>query len=190
MTLDRVAQAVLDRGKSEADQIVAQAREEKERMLSEAGTEGETAVKAAEAQAREEAERQKVQEVARAELEARKISLAAQKEALDEVYRRALTRLSELKENNEILKSILKANETEWKKGGRVYSSKKDASVVKKIVGSAYDANVDAAGGVVIESADGTRRTDLRYESLLREVWDDAVKEVADILWPQKTSKG
>ena len=189
MTLDRVAQAVLDRGKSEAEQIVAQAREEKERMLSEAREEGGTAGKIAESQAREEAERRKVQEVARAELEARKISLAAQKEALDEVYKQTLARLSEPKENKEILKSLLKANEAEWEKGGRVFSNKKDESVVKKIVGSAYAGNIDGSGGVVIESADGTRRTDLRYESLLREVWDDAVKEVADVLWPQKTSK-
>ncbi len=88
------------------------------------------------------------------------------------------------------MKSLLKANETEWKGGGRVYSSKKDESVVKKIVKSAYAGHIDGAGGIVIESADGTRRIDLRYDSLLSEVWDDTVKEVADVLWPQKTSKG
>lgn len=190
MTLERVAQAVLERGKSEAEQIVAQAREEKKRMLSEAKAEGEANIKAAEAQARIEAERRQVQEVARAELEARKISLASQKEALDEVYKRALARLGDLKDNKTILKSLLKANETEWKAGGRVYSGKNDETVVKKIVGSAYSGHVDGAGGIVIESVDGTRRIDLRYDSLLSEVWDDAVKEVADVLWPQKTSKG
>jgi V/A-type H+/Na+-transporting ATPase subunit E len=190
VTLERVAQAVLERGKSEAEQIVAQAREEKERMLSEARVEGEANVKAAQAQARDEAEHRKVQEVARAELEARKISLAAQKETLDEVYKRALARLHELKENKEILKGLLKANESEWKAGGHVYSNKKDESVVRKIVGSAYAGHIDCAGGIVIESADGTRRIDLRYDSLLSEVWDDAVREVAEVLWPQKTSKG
>lgn len=189
MTLERVAQAILERGKSEAEQIVAQAREEKERMLSEAKTEGEANIKTAEATAREEAERRRIQEVARAELEARKISLAAQKEILDEVYKRALARLGELKENNEILKSLLKANQEEWKSGGRVYSNKQDESAVKKIVGSAYAGAIDGAGGIVIESSDGTRRVDLRYESLLSTVWDDAVREVAEILWPPKTSK-
>lgn len=187
--MERVAQAVLDRGKSEAEEILAQARAEEERMLSEARTEGDAAIKAAESQAQEEGERKRVQELARAELEARKISLAAQKEVLDEVYKRALTRLGELKENSEILRKLLKDNESEWKSSGHVYSNRKDESVVKKIVGSAYAGNIQAAGGVVIESADGTRRNDLRYESLLREVWDDSVKEVAEILWPPKTSK-
>ncbi len=189
MTLERVAQAVLERGKSEAEQIVAQAREEKERMLSEARAEGEANIKAGEAQASQEAERRQVQEVARAELEARKISLAAQKEALDEVYKRVLARLGDLKENDAILKRLLKVNESEWKSGGHVYSSKKDERIVKKVVGPAYAGHIDSGGGIVIESADGTRRIDLRYDSLLSEVWNDAVKEVADVLWPQKTSK-
>ncbi len=189
MTLERVAQAILERGKSEAEQIAAQAREEQKRMLSEARTEGEANIKAAQEQAREEAERRRIQGVARAELDARKISLAAQKEILDEVYKRTLSRLGELKENNEILKSLLKANVTEWKSGGRVYSNKKDEGVVKKVVGSSYAGHIEGAGGIVIESADGTRRVDLRYESLLSEVWDDAVREVAETLWPPKTSK-
>ncbi len=189
MTLERVAQAILERGKAEAEEILGQARAEKERMLSEARTEGEAAMKAAEANAREEGERRRVQEGARAELEARKISLSAQKEALDDVYKRALTRLSELKDNAGILKSLLKANESEWQSGGRVYSHPKDAQIVKRIVGAAYTGNVDGEGGVVIESADGTRRIDLRYESLLREIWDDSVKEVAEILWPLRSSK-
>ncbi len=189
MTLERVAQAILDRGKAEADEILTQARAEKERMLSEARTQGEASVKAAEAQASEEGARKRVQELARAELEARKISLATQKETLDEVYDLALERLGDLKENAEILKNLLKANESEWKSGGQVFSTKKAEGIAKKIVGSAYAGPIDGVGGIVIESSDGTRRTDLRYESMLIDVWDDVVKEVAEILWPSKTSK-
>lgn len=189
MTLERVAQAVLERGKAEAEETLAQARAEKKRMLAEARTQGEALVKEAETQAEEEGERRRVQEGARAELEARKISLAAQKEALDEVYTRALARLGDLDGNAAILKGLLRANQAEWKSGGHVYSAKKDENIVKKIVGSAYAGHIDGSGGIVIESSDRTRRTDLRYESMLREVWDDVVKEVAEILWPSKTSK-
>ncbi len=187
--MERVAQAILDRGKAEAEEILSQARAEKERMLSEARIQGEASVKAAEAQASEEGERKGVQELARAELEARKISLSMQKEALDEVYNLALARLGNLKENGEILENLLKANESEWKFGGRVFSVKRDEGIVKRIVGSAYAGPIDGVGGIVIESSDGTRRTDLRYESMLIDVWDDVVKEVAEILWPSKTSK-
>jgi len=38
----------------------------------------------------------------------------------------------------------------------------------------------------VIESDDGTRRIDLRYESLLQDIWEDSVKGLADLLWTQR----
>ena len=45
---------------------------------------------------------------------------------------------------------------------------------------------MDCLGGVVIESADGTSRLDLTYDSILDDVWDDVVREVARTLWPTK----
>ena len=62
-------------------------------------------------------------------------------------------------------------------------------AVVQGLVGKAYAGHVDATGGLVIESADGCRRVDLRYESILRDVWNDSVREVAEILWPSRKSK-
>ena len=189
MSLETFVQVVLDKGKAEAGEIIAQARVEAERMLSEVRVEGEKTVQEAQGRARQAAERKRVQDLARAELETRKIVLAAQKEALDEVYQRALARLGTLRENKSILEKLLRANESEWRAGGRVYSNARDEPFVKGLAGRAYAGNVDCAGGLVIENADGTRRVDVRYESLLRDVWNDSVREVAEVLWPSKASK-
>ncbi len=189
MPLDTFVQAIHAKGRAETDEIIARAQAERQRMLSEIRAEGDKALREAEARAREAAERRRIQQLARAELEARKIVLAAQKEALDEVYRRALTRLASLGENQDFLRTLLKANEAEWRSGGRVSSNAKDSAFVKGIVGKAYAGAIECAGGIVIESADGTRRLDLRYESILRDVWDDSVREVAEILWPSRASK-
>ncbi len=189
MSLDSVVQVVLDKGKAEADAIRAQAQAERERMLSDVRGEAAKNLADSETHARQAAERKRVQELARAELEARKTALAAQKEVLDEVYQRTLARLSSLKDNADLLRVLLRANQAEWKAGGKVYAATKDESVVKGIVGSAYAGHIEGAGGVVIESADGTRRIDLRFESILRDVWDDSVREVAEILWPSRESK-
>ena len=189
MSLDTFVQTILGRGKEEVDAILAQARSDGERILADIRTEGEKTLRDSEARAHGDAERKRVQELARADLEGRKIVLAAQKEALDEVYRRALSRLGTLKENTRILQALLKANESEWKAGGRVYSSERDAAFVKGLVGKAYAGAVDCQGGLVIENADGTRRVDLRYESVLRDVWNDSVREIAEILWPSRASK-
>ncbi len=189
MTLENVVQVVLEKGKTESDGILAEARAERERMLAEVRSEAATALTEGEELARQTADRRRVQELARAELEARKIALAAQKEVLDEVYQRGLARLASLGDNETLLRQLLKANQGEWKAGGKVYSAAKDQSVVRGIVGSAYAGPTDCLGGVVIESADGSRRNDLRYESLLRDAWDDSVREIAEILWPSRASK-
>ena len=189
MTLDTVIQAIQAKGKAEVDAILAEAQAERERSLAEVRAESDKVLADAELRARETAERKRVQDLARAELEARKLVLAAQKEELDEVYRRALERLGSLKENPEFLRLLLKANESEWRSGGKVYSNPRDEGVVQGLVGKAYAGHVDATGGLVIESADGCRRVDLRYESILRDVWNDSVREVAEILWPSRKSK-
>jgi V/A-type H+-transporting ATPase subunit E len=189
VSLDAFVQVILDKGKAEADEILAQAHAEGERMLSEVRAEGEKAVQDSEERAHQAAGRKRVQDLARAELETRKIVLAAQKEALDEVYQRALARLGGLRENAAILQALLKANESEWRTGGRVFSNPKDAALVKGMAGRAYAGTVECEGGLIIENADGTRRVDLRYESILRDVWNDSVREVAEVLWPSKASK-
>lgn len=189
MTLDAFVQTIQDRGKAEAEAIRTQARAEADQILAEIRAEGEKAISEAAARAQEAAQRRKVQEIARAELEARKSGLTAQKEALDEVYQRSLARLATLRENADILRRLLRANEADWKSGGKVYCSARDESLVKSIVGRSFAGTIDCAGGVVLESGDGTRRVDLRYESILRDVWNNSVREVAEILWPSRASK-
>src|SRR3989454_11478500 len=184
MTLESAVESVPERGKAEANRVLEEARNERQRMPSEVRADATKALAETEKMARVEAERKRVQELARAELESRKIVLAAQKEALDKVYEGALERLGRLSDNAEILRKLLKANESEWRSGGKVYCSPRDEAVVRKIVGDSFAGTVECAGGVGIESADETRRGDLRCETLLRDVWDDAVKEVAETLWP------
>ncbi len=187
MSLENVIQVILERGAAEASEILEAARAERERILAEVRAEAVNALAETEATARAEAERKRVQAFARAELESRKIVLAAQKEALDNVYAGALARLGQLPENDDLLRRLLEVNEAEWRSGGKVYSSLRDEPVVRKIVGTAFAGTIDCAGGVVIESRDGTRRIDLRYDSILRDSWDDAMKEVAQALWPSRT---
>ena len=189
MTLETVIQAIQSKGKAETDQILAEAQSERERMLADIRKEGQASLADLEQRARETAERRRVQELARAELEARKTVLAAQRQDLDDVYQRALSRLGSLRENPEFLRLLLAATAAEWRGGGKVYSAAKDEPVVRAIVGSAYAGHIDASGGIIIESADGKRRVDLRYESILRDVWNDSVREVAEILWPSRARK-
>src|SRR3989442_10978917 len=147
MTLERAVEAILEQGKAEADRVLEEARNERQRMLSVVRSEAATALAETEKASRVEAERKRVQELARAELESRKIVLAAQKEALDKVYDGALARLGRLSDNAEILRSLLKANESEWRSGGQGDCSPRDEAAVRQLAGGSLARTTRGAGG-------------------------------------------
>jgi V/A-type H+/Na+-transporting ATPase subunit E len=183
MGLEQVVEDVLTRGRSEADEIRQATLAERERILQDARAEGAKILDRRGQEAREEAERARIQALARAELEGKKIILSAQKELLDQVYAAALDGIPRLAEGEGLLRALLQTHEKEWK-DGKVYTNARDADLVRSIIGPRFAGTIDCVGGVVIESADGTRRTDLRFETLLAEVWRDSIREVAEVLWP------
>jgi len=185
MGLETVIDQVLDRGRAEADEIRNAAGTDRERLLQEERAEGAKVIAGREQEARVAADRARIQDLARAELESKKTVLAAQKEILDEVYAGALQGLASMPEREALVRTMLTAHASEWRTG-RVFASPRDAETVRSVVGTNFAGTIDSVGGVVIESADGTRRTDLRFEALFSEVWRDSIREVAEILWPTK----
>ena len=185
MGLETVVEDVLGRGRAEVEEIRRAALAERDRILQDARAEGAKLLEIREQEARQAAERLRVQALARAELESKKIVLSAEKELLDEVYRKVLERLSVLEGGDAILQSLLKAHAADWKTG-KVYCNAKDAKAVRATVGSSFAETIDCVGGIVIESGDGTHRIDLLYETLLADVWRDSIREVAEVLWPRR----
>ena len=185
MGLESVIEDVLARGRSEAEEIRRATAAERERILQDARAQGAKLLAQREQEARQAAERTRIQALARAELESKKIVLSAQKELLDQVYAAVLEHLPRLAEREAVLRSLLQAHAEECRTG-KVYCNTHDADLVRSIVGPRFGGTIDCVGGVVIESADGSRRTDLRFETLLADVWRDSVREVAEVLWPPR----
>jgi V/A-type H+-transporting ATPase subunit E len=184
MSLETVIQRVLDKGTAEKTEAVDAAKKEMEKLLRETREKGQQDISTRLDEARRAAERLRVQETARAELESRKIVLTAQKELLDTVRTEVLRRLGSPETGSEFVRTLLAKSETDWRIG-KVFCSPADEKQVRQIVGSRFGGTMDCIGGVVIESDDGTRRIDLRFETLLQDIWEDSVKELADILWPR-----
>ncbi len=183
MGLETVIEDVLARGRSEVDGIRRASVGERERILRDANAEGAKFLESRERDAKQAAERARVQALARAELESRKTVLSAEKDLLDDVYAKVLDKLSRLDDGGALLRSLLDAYEKEWRTG-KVYCNAKDADEVRSIVGASFGGTIECVGGIVIESADGSRRTDLRFETLLGDIWRDSIREVAEVLWP------
>lgn len=185
MGLEQVVEEILARGRAEAEEVRKAAEAERQRVLADTRAEGAKLRAQREQEGHEAAARQRVQDLARAELESKKVVLAAQKELLDQVYAAVLRRLETLPDRASLVQSLLSANERDWREG-KVYASPRDESSVRAVVSSRFVGTIDCVGGVVIESADGSRKTDLQFETLLAEVWRESIREVAEVLWPTK----
>ncbi len=182
MSLDKVVEEILDRGRREADAILASADEERERMLAEVRAEGEELTQERKSQAETEASRRQQRETSRAELEARRVALQAQKEVLDGILRSARERLRKQGPDKALLVALVQRHQEDISEGF-VRSNERDAEVLGRLVKTEVIGDLDCIGGFVIESRDGSRRIDLTYETFLEDLWEDIIKEVAELLW-------
>ena len=183
MGLETVIEDVLAQGRSEAEEIHRATVAERERILRDARAEGAKLLAQREQEGRQAAGRLRIQALARAELESKKIVLSAQKELLDQVYSSVLEKLPRLPESEGLLRTLLQSHAEEWR-NGKVYCNARDADLVRSIVGKNFGGTIECVGGVVIDNAEGTRRLDLRFETILADIWRDSIKEVAEVLWP------
>src|SRR2546426_6966126 len=169
MGLETVIEDVLARGRSEAEEIRRATSTERERTLHDARAEGAKLLDAREREARQAAERARVQALARAELESKRIVLSAQKELLDQVYAAVLEKLSRLADSGAILRSLLQSHAAEWR-NGKVYCNEKDVDTVRSIVGQNFGGTIDCIGGGGIDSAGGGPPKGLPFEAPLADV--------------------
>jgi vacuolar-type H+-ATPase subunit E/Vma4 len=180
--LEDHAERVRSKGRQEAERILAEARSEAAELIQRAEAE----VRAAEGRARSEAEVEartlEQHEMSSAELDSKRKRLLAQKQVLDQVAASALHRLAELpEEKRRTLVGALLARAKQDIPAGGARCNERDRPQVEG-AGYRYLGPLAGAGGIVVESADGLFRVDLRYETVLQETWGRSVKDVVTAL--------
>jgi len=182
MGLDTVVEEVLSSGRERRDDILAEAKEEADGILAAARAELEDYTRSKEREARGRIERMRAQEQQGSELEVRRLELAMRRELLSLVETAARERLSALPRarNEALLRTLLATAEMP---DGRVLSGPGDESLVRALSPLRYAGHVKCLGGVVIESADGTVREDLTFDTLLREVSETSLGAIAGTLF-------
>lgn len=183
MGLEEVVREILAAGSREAAAKIEAAQRERAALLEQSRTDSAALLASREREAKADGQRRQVMDLARAELESKRLLLNSQRELLDEVYASALAALPTLPDREALTRRLLARSAADWR-AGRVRCSPRDESLVRSIVGGSFAGTFECTGGVAIESADGLRRVDLTFETILRDVWADAVREVAHILWP------
>ncbi len=182
MGLDAIVEDIRAKGRAEANKISEETALEISRIIADADANAAKLKTAKEEAVRKEIERLKQQELSSANLEVKKAILNARKEIMDEVYEDAKDSVKKLpaEKNQKLLKTIIEKNENN---NAKIYSRNKDKQIVKKLTKLEYAGEIDCIGGIVIENADGTEVLDFKYDTILKNVSEQSLKPVSDILF-------
>ncbi|MEW5759315.1 MAG: V-type ATP synthase subunit E family protein [Candidatus Thermoplasmatota archaeon] len=181
MGLERIEEEVIESGKKKAEEIINEGRNIASEILRDAGEKAKKIIAEKNEEVQRTIKKMRAQELSSTELEVKRAKLFVKKEAIDELYKVAIERIKKIpiEKDEGILKKILEKVEN----GCAVYSNKRNEIFIQKYSNLRYCGNIDAIGGVLIESSDGLVRRDFTYETILKEVFDKWMKDIADKLF-------
>ena len=119
-----------------------------------------------------------------AELESKKIILSKKKEILEKAFAEALASLESA--SADVKKKQYKEMVAAAKKvidDPKAYCSKDESIKAEDIGVSKLEKVGNIAGGLILESKDGTIQVDMQYRTILQTVWDREMKNLSDILF-------
>jgi V/A-type H+-transporting ATPase subunit E len=174
MGLEEVKREILDNAKREAKVILSEADAEKKEIMVSAEKRADELRSMLDEEAKLTIEQYKVMVSAETASSVNKERLALEKEIIDEVSSIALEELEGSKNREKHLKKM----QTFLKQGySKVYCNENDLKMVKGAV------KFPISGGLVLEDSAGEIRLDLSYDTLLKEIKQESLSEVAKILF-------
>jgi V/A-type H+-transporting ATPase subunit E len=191
MGLEAVVEEIRVKGRTDADRIHAESKQETDKILASAGRHVAEIKLAAEAESAKQTRHIIDQEVSAANLLVKRELLNTQKALLDKVYETVLIEIAGLPESfhREAIKKLL----TEAKKEisqGKIYCNKRDMAAVKAVISENPEfarfkvgTPVDIDGGVLVEGEGGELQIDYSYRTFLDKVWESGLKDASDILF-------
>lgn len=181
MALENVLTSIKEQGRRDAEKEVAAARREADALVAAARDEAAALVTRRREDGVHAADLLKRREMASAELDSKKLRLAAERDVLLRIRAEVEARLTKLPaaERERHIQSLVKKANV---KDGKVRVREEDAAAAKA-AGVATAGTFRGLGGVLVESADGATTEDLRYENLLDEVWRESLNDVAQIVF-------
>jgi V/A-type H+-transporting ATPase subunit E len=191
MGLEAVVEEIRVKGRTDADRIHAESKQETDKILAAAGRRVAEIKLAAEAESVKQTRHIIDQDVSAANLLVKRELLNTQKALLDKVYETVLIEIAGLPESfhREAIKKLL----TEAKKEisqGKIYCNKRDTAAVKAVISENPEfakfkvgTPVDIDGGVLVEGEGGELQIDYSYRTFLAKVWESGLKDASDILF-------
>ena len=174
-----MVEEILRKGDERAQEIIRQGETERQQQIDLA--DGEISANREKAEKRLEMQMAQMEqhELSSAELESRKMLLAAQREVLEDLRERILVELSRFPQDKRTaVYSRLFAKARDVLGECFVYSSRADAETLRPPAGITKAGVIECSGGLVFESKDRSVRLDCRFETLLDELWNKKMNEI------------
>lgn len=179
MSLNKVVEDILRKGDEKKREIIRLGEKERDEQVLLAEKEIEENRQKAEKRTKSLIAQMEQQEISSAELESKKILLAAQRQAMEELREQALAELARYPgDKRKKMYSKLIARAKKELGDCYVYSNKDDEQLLQLPAGMTSGGIIDCGGGLVFESKDRSVRLDFRFESLLDEIWNKKMREI------------
>lgn len=170
---------ILRKGEERRREILAQGERERQEQESLADKQVDDNRRKAEARSKGLVAQMEQQELSSAELESKKMLLAAQRHVMEDLKAHTLSDLAALPDPRRKALYAKLASKARKELGDcYVYSNDRDQKLAQFPSGVTYAGTVDCTGGLVFESKDRTVRLDYRFESVLEEVWNKKMQEI------------
>lgn len=180
MGLEHVKEEIVQEAQQRAKAIVQEAEARKDNLLSEAEQNAEEIVAKAEKEAEKEADALRRKKLSAARMQAKRKRLEAREDVLEQVYEQFRDRIQNLDEDKEeeLIKNVLDRLDDQIDIG-TVYAGKDHKTLAKKY----GDFTEKDIRGVIVETADGSRRFDLQFDEVADGTIDDNRQAVSKVLF-------
>ena len=186
MSLKSFEKEMSKTGAAQAKAIIDEAEAEAKQILSEAESSAKAIVADATGRAEREAEQIAKEIVASARQTNQKNLLIARREALDKTFEAVKASLSDAGWSGRasLLKSLMQKADELTDATYSVNPVSVDQSAVSELAGSrTIGDSIEGLGGFTLEAADGSVSYDMRFETLLDQVWASKLSEINSLLF-------
>lgn len=191
MGLEAVVEEIREKGRSEAEKIRLESKQDVDAILAAANKKAGEIKLAAEEECAKQAAHIQSQEVSAANLLVKRELLNTQKALLDRAYEAVLKDIAALPESfhREAIKKLLAEAKKEIPKG-KVSSNARDVAALKAVIaenpefaGFKLGEPVNIDGGILVEGEGAELQIDYSYRTFLSGVWESGLKDASDILF-------
>ncbi|MGM0592541.1 MAG: V-type ATP synthase subunit E [Halobacteriota archaeon] len=191
MSLETVVEDIRDEARARAEEIRSAGQERADEIVAEAEADAEALLESRTAETERKIEQEREQALSSAKLEAKQQRLEARRDVLADVHDAVEEALVDIDGNRreELTRSLLDAaaEEFEGDDDVSVYGRADDRELLESVLadydGFSYGGEYDCLGGVVVESTASRVRVNNTFDSVLKGVWEDNLKELSDRLF-------